>query len=114
MGKRSPNFRNRDSPICRALFELVQSPFLLGGVLEVHFDWIKKEFPELSEFVDVIKKSLYVDDLVSGGFSVESLKRLKEKAIFIFKEASFELHKWHSNVAELEDQRKDKMKDALS
>ena len=35
---------------------------------------------------------------------MEFLKKLKEQAVFIFKEASFELHKWHSNVKELEDQ----------
>ena len=92
---------------CRALFGLVQSPFLLGGTLEVHFEWIKTQYPELSEIVESIQKSLYVDDLIQGGVNVELLKSLKEKAIFIFKEGSFELHKWHSNVVELEDQREE-------
>ena len=39
---------------CRALFGLVQSPFLLGAVLEVHFEWVKTKFPELTEVVKLI------------------------------------------------------------
>ena len=44
---------------CRALFGLVQSPFLQGAVLEVHFDWIQETYPELHEIVAVIRRSLY-------------------------------------------------------
>lgn len=87
---------------CRALFGLVQSPFLQGAVLEVHFDWIQETYPELHEIVAVIRRSLYVDDLIVGATDVDFLKTMKEKSVFIFKEASFDLHKWHSNVRELE------------
>ena len=71
--------------------------------MEVHFDWIKTKYPHLIEFVDIIRRSLYVDDLIAGGFNVKFLEELKDKAQFIFKEASFELHKWHSNIRALED-----------
>ena len=83
----------------RALFGLNQSPFLLGGTLEEHLNSLEKEFPlEVAE----IRDSLYVDDLVSGGNAVEEVERLKETAIEIFDRAQFTLHKWHSNVEELE------------
>ena len=81
----------------------MQSPFLLGAVLDVHFRWVTETYPHLAETVDIIRRSIYVDDLIAGDFEVMRLKKLKEDAIFIFKEASFELHKWYSNVRELED-----------
>lgn len=33
---------------------------------------------------------------------VEEVQHLKEKAIEIFDQAQFKLHKWHSNVKEVE------------
>ena len=83
----------------RAVFGLASSPFLLGGVIEVHLNsWEEKE-PEL---VAKIRKELYVDDLISGSTTVHKTRELKDKASAIFKDACFHLHKWHSNVPELE------------
>ena len=86
----------------RALFGLVQCPFLFGGTIDVHLD-SEKVNPELTDVVEEISKTLYVDDLIMGGHDVEMLKTFKEKAIEIFEKAGFVLHKWHSNKAELED-----------
>ncbi|XP_046863149.1 uncharacterized protein LOC124456885 [Xenia sp. Carnegie-2017] len=64
----------------RALFGLTSSPFLLGGVIDQHLTCWKNRRPEV---VTELHKSLYVDDLH-------------------FNDATFTLHKWHSNK-ELED-----------
>ena len=83
----------------RALFGLVQSPFLLGGTLHQHLESMKERYPSV---VEEIKKSLYVDDVITGGETTEKVRKLKESAVAVFGEAQFELHKWHSNEPELE------------
>ena len=52
----------------RALFGLTSSPFLLGGVIQQQLQAWEQHEPEL---VAQIRKSLYVDDLISGAPSVE-------------------------------------------
>lgn len=37
-----------------------------------------------------------MDDLLSGGMTEEGTKLLKKKAIEIFEDATFTLHKWQS------------------
>ena len=83
----------------RALFGLGPSPFLLGGVIEQH---LNSQPEELMESVNEIKRGLYVDDLILGGESAEKALEKKTQATDIFKEANFQLHKWHSNAKELE------------
>ena len=84
----------------RALFGLTCSPFLLGGVIDHHFKTWEERMPEE---VSELRKSMYVDDLISGKTTVEQAKQLKEKAEMIFSDATFALHKWHSNEPELEE-----------
>ena len=81
------------------LFGLIQSPFLLGGTLKLHLESFKAEYPGE---VEEIMKSLYVDDVTSGTDTVDQARNLKEVSVTVFGEAGFELHKWHSNVPELE------------
>ena len=57
--------------------------------------------------VDEIRRSLYVDDLISGGEMVDKTANLKESCKDIFGEAKFVLHKWHSNVTALETGKPD-------
>lgn len=83
----------------RALLGLAPSPFLLGGVIKQHLDACQSEFPDL---VSQIEKSLYIDDLISGGPTVQAACELKVGATHVFGQASFKLHKWHSNVPEVE------------
>ena len=85
----------------RALFGLAISPFLLGGVIDQHLQSLETKHPEE---VDEIRKSLYVDDLITGGETVLKAQHLKGSAQSIFGEAKFELHKWHSNVPALESE----------
>ena len=48
------------------------------------------------------KQSMYVDDVIGGGDNKESAKTFKKNIVKIFNETGIKLHKWHSNVAELE------------
>ena len=84
----------------RALFGLTCSPFLLAAVVDHHLQsWEVKEPEKVAE----IRRSLYVDDLISGKPTVASAVELKKSAIKIFDDATSTLHKWHSNEPSLED-----------
>ncbi|XP_046863210.1 uncharacterized protein LOC124456953 [Xenia sp. Carnegie-2017] len=54
-----------------------------------------------------IKDGLYVDDLMEGGTNVGEVLLKKKKTIEIFSDATFKLHKWHSNAAEMEKSNND-------
>ena len=54
----------REFSITRAVFGLVQSPFLLGATLAKLLESKETPYPEM---VHEMKKCLYVDDLISGG-----------------------------------------------
>ena len=82
----------------RALFGLTSSPFLLGGVIQQHLKAREERDPVL---VAQIRKSLYVNDLITGAPTVQQTQEQKEKAITIFSDAQFTLHKWKSNAVEL-------------
>ena len=46
---------------------------------------------------------MYVDDLTSGGNTVEEVEILKQKCEELFKKGGFNLHKYHSNIPSLEN-----------
>ena len=83
----------------RVLFGLAPSPFLLAAVIKEHLQKCRAANPEV---VEEIERSLYVDDLIGGGETIKEALKLKETAKSIFKEATFELHKWHSSLPALE------------
>lgn len=55
------------------------------------------------EVIAELKKSLYMDDLVSGKPTIGEAKVTKTDANKILGKAKFTPHKWHSNKLELED-----------
>ena len=57
----------------------------------------------MPHLVAELRKSMYVDDLMSEKPTVPEAKKMKEVAIRIFEDAKLTLHKWHSNVADLEE-----------
>ena len=71
----------------RALFGLVQSPFLLAGTLKQHLETLRTEYPK---DVEEIMRSLYVDDIIAGEDTVDQVHELKRTAIGVFKWAGFE------------------------
>ena len=81
------------------MFGLAPSPFLLNEVIQQHLETLVSHYPES---VSEIRKSMYVDDLMSGAHTMEEAKELKCDAMKIFDDAKFKLHKWHSNVNKLE------------
>ena len=83
----------------RALFGLTCSPFLLGGVVQHLLESCREKYPEIVREID---KSLYVDDLISGGPTQAKAETIKSASVEIFAKRTFELHKWHSNMKELE------------
>lgn len=83
-----------------ALFSLAPLPFLLGGVIEAHLDAWQEREPEM---VAELRHSSYIDDLLSGGQNASQVQQHKEAALQIFNGATFKLHKWHSNITQLEE-----------
>ena len=83
----------------RVLFGSAPSPFLLAAVIKEHLQQYKSVNPKL---VEEIEHSMYVDDLITGRESVNLALEAKQTAQTIFNEATFELHKWQSNVRDLE------------
>lgn len=110
---RRPNHSNIEIyRFTRALFGLTSSPFLLGGVINAHLDKWEARQPEI---VKELRDVLYVDDLLTGGATVEEVQIKKQVATEIFNDATFTLHKWHSNAEELEsDKDHPQSKDELS
>ena len=87
----------------RAIFGLGESPFLLNGTIAEHLQKSKEKYPELVKYIEEIQKTLYVDDLITGGATLQEVKAIKNTAIQVFADAKFSLHKWHSNIKELEE-----------
>lgn len=81
--------RVRTYRFTRALSGLGPLPFLLGR-------------PTNPDRVAEIERELYVDELISGGGTIQEAKQKKATATKMFRQATFHLHKWHSNVTELE------------
>ena len=61
----------------RALFGLTCSPFLFGGLIDQQLELWQKREPEI---VAELRKSLYVDDLLSGGTTVTEAQEKKGKS----------------------------------
>ena len=47
---------------------------------------------------------MYVDDLITWGNNHEKVKEIKQNSVQLFKKGGFNLHKWNSNVPELESE----------
>ena len=72
---------------------------MLGGVIQHHLNTCRPTNPDR---VAEIERELYVDDLISGGGTIQEAKQKKATVTEMFRQATFHLHKWYSNVTELE------------
>ena len=61
----------------RVPFGLAPPPFLLGGVLEYHLASWAQRYPEDAERM---RRSFYVDDLLTGGQDAQQTKARKERS----------------------------------
>ena len=100
------NLRSKEETIyrmTRLMFGLDPSPFILRGTLNVHLENYSQEH---SICVRELKDGTYVDDINIASDTVDETRQVKEDAVKILGEGGFKLHKWHSNVAELESEVK--------
>ena len=49
-----------------------------------------------------MEENMYIDDLVTGGITFNEVKQIKNDSVLLFQKVSLKLHKWSSNVSELE------------
>ncbi|XP_028417883.1 uncharacterized protein LOC114542562 [Dendronephthya gigantea] len=94
---------------CRLVFGLRPSPAILGATIHHHLDSHQKQKPEI---VEHLKKSLYVDDFVSGAENDEEALTIYKGTKELMSSGGFNLRKWSSNskhlatiIDELEDKR---------
>ena len=76
------------------VFVLAQSPFILEGTLQIHFENYWHEFEET---VNKIKK--HIDDLVSRENTLDKVKNVTRESVELFQKQDFILQKWNSNVS---------------
>ena len=78
--------------VCRfkvVLFGSVSSPFMLNATLRLHLS--------TSEVAKDMSKNLYMDNIVSGGTTEQSMTQYFREARGIMSEANFNLRSWASN-----------------
>ena len=83
----------------RVLFGLAPLPYLLQAVIESHLDVWSERLPK---DVKHLRRSMYVDDLLRRGLTVKQAETRKEVTKEVMQDATFKLHKWSSNMPELE------------
>ena len=54
------------------------------------------------ELIRKIRDDMHVDDLVTGGESLQEVEKIKSDSIELFEKGGFKIHKWHSNEPNLE------------
>ena len=78
----------------RLLFGIRPSPSILGATIAHHLRLYKQSEPEMAA---LLKKSLYVDDLLSGAGDDEKALEIYHKSKKIMADGGFNLRKWKSN-----------------
>lgn len=73
-------------------FGVESSPFMLGATLQHH----------LNKQPERYRENTYVDNLMKTGSDITDLEDFKRKATEILEDAKFSVHKWESNVKELD------------
>ena len=80
--------------------EILDLPYKASSDPKRIHDFYEKLIPP--KIVKQIREGLYVDDLITGGSTVPQTQIVKDKAVEVFADAVFTIHKWHSNSSELE------------
>ena len=95
------NGREEHLQFTRVPFGAEASPFILGATLNYHFDQYANIYKETTK---ELRDNTYVDNLMTTGSSREQLERFKLEATDILEEGKFPVHKWESNIKELESE----------
>ena len=85
---------------CRLPFGLKPSPAILNAVLQKHLDRYSTSEREVYQ---VLSQSFYVDDFVGGVTSDNDSVQMYQAAKRILKEGGFNLRKWYTNSAILQE-----------
>ena len=83
----------------RLVFGLNQSPFILEGTLKTHFERCESMYLEL---IRKIRDDMHVDDLVTGGESLQEVEKIKSDSMEMYEKGGFKLRKRHANESDLE------------
>lgn len=83
----------------RLVFGLRPSPAMLGSTIRHHLDKQKEFDPQL---IELLKNSLYVDDLVTGAANDQEALELSTQAKQIMYKGAFNLRKWNTNSNDLQ------------
>ena len=75
------------------------SPFILGAILNYRCDQHEEEFKDTTK---TLRENTYVDNIMKTGHESEELNQFKNEATEILENARFPVHKWESNLPELE------------
>lgn len=82
--------------LTRLVFGLRPSPALLALTIRHHLDaQVSEEFRE--ELIDLLKNSLYVDDLVTGEATETAVSELSSKSKKVMQQGGLNLRKWKTN-----------------
>ncbi|XP_015904582.1 uncharacterized protein [Parasteatoda tepidariorum] len=84
--------------MCRVLFGVKSSSFLLAATIKHHLKKYMDTFPSTYKHLN---QSLYVDDFFCGEDNVQQALKTCKESVQIFKDASVDLRKWRRNSPEL-------------
>ena len=76
---------------CRIPFGVISSPFLLAATITYHLQQSDNQFAEL------LKRDIYVDNVISGVSTLEEAKTLYKEAKGVFAAAFMNMREWASN-----------------
>ncbi len=85
----------------RLPFGAEASPFVLGATLNYHYD---RQPEKYAETVDCLKENTYVDNLMKTGETLQEMNLFKTEATEILEAGKFPVHKWESNIHDLESE----------
>uniref|UniRef100_A0A6B0VB60 Putative transposable element n=1 Tax=Ixodes ricinus TaxID=34613 RepID=A0A6B0VB60_IXORI len=84
----------------RVPFGTSASPFLLTATLVHHLNGVNGDLKSTAE---LLRKSVYVDDLLVGSSTIEEAALLQDQASRILADAGMKLRKWSTNATELQN-----------
>ena len=93
------NGREEHLRFARVPFGAEARLFMLGATLQHHFN---KQSQAYEKMIESLKENTYMDNLMKTGSDIRELRRFKEEAIEILQNAKFPVHKWESNVQQLD------------
>jgi hypothetical protein len=74
---------------------------MLGATLQDNFNLQPEEYQNT---IESLKENTYVDNLMKTGSDIADLEYFKREATEILEDAKFPVHKWESNVEELDNE----------